>query len=1028
MVADYFLKNPRMLLLVASTIIAIGVSSIVVMPRLEDPILRKRLGVVTIVLPGASAEEIEAAVARTIEQRLVGVAEIARVRSSSSAESCNIVIELADEVTDVDTEWAKVRSALQDIDAALPTDALVSTLDVLPLKAYASLVAIISGDDDAMELAALDELAKELQTEILKLPGTETVDLFGRPEFEILVDLEPRNIASNNVTVGQLASAIADQQQLQPQSAVYTGSEKQLVGVGQSTDLLDRIRETLIWLPSTGKTVSLQDLASVTRSTRLPVKSKAIIDGQQAIVLGALVKNSVRLDRWDDGLEEAIVHINERYAGQATAKRIFSQRLHIDTRLRGLLQNLALTTVLVIVVTSIMMGWRASLVVVTSLPLAACLVLGGLRWMSIPIHQMSVTGLIVSLGLLIDNAIVVVEDIRGRRELGQSIRSAMLRSIVHLRFPLIASTLTTALAFMPLAIMIGPAGEFVGSLAISVILAISCSLLLALTWIPAVFGLLDGNIAETKRGSRGLRVRWIERSTEWLLGQLYRRPLVGVLLSAALPAIGFQQASQLPRQFFPPSDRAQIQIEVVADPGSSLERVEKAVHPLAQIIAEDERLQTQNWFFGHSAPSFYYNVVPRRRNTEFYAQAFVDLAAKNDAAGIVRELQEKFDKVALDYKVLVRLLQQGPPFDAPVEIRLVGSELDQLQTLGAELRRILEGCAHVKHTQNELSETISQTKFELDEEVASESGLTATDVARYIFANTSGLNVEKIFDSEEEVLVRVKTALDMDAPFDELLALPVPAPRRGPPINNDQPIAGPPKYPSLGSLGQFQSVSTPASIVRMDGSRVSEVKAYIQAGVLPSDVLEQFREQLDKNGFELPPGYRMEIGGESEKRDEAVQKLMANAVVLFALILLTLVAAFSSFKAAVVIAGVGSLTIGLGPLSLFLFSQTFGFMAIVGTMGLVGIAINDSIVVLAAIYEAAPEKQLNSKALAKIVMSCSRHVLTTTVTTIVGFLPLVLFGGAFWRPLALTICVGITGATLMAFLFTPGLHRLMVKH
>ena len=650
MIADYLLKNPRMLFLLAGVIVAIGVSSIVVMPRLEDPILGQRLGVVTTILPGASAEEIEAAVTRPIEQSLAGVEEISRIRSASKAESCNVVIELADEVTDVEAEWAKVRSVLQDIDASLPTNAIVSQLDVVPLKAYASLVAVMPSDDAAPDFALLDEMATELQAELLKLPGTEAVDVFDRPDFEILVDVDPREIASTQLSVGQLAKVIAEQHQLQPQSAVYTSGAKQLIGVGQSSDLLSRIQETPILLPSSEKTLPLQELATITRSTREPSKSKAIINWQQAIVLGALVKNSVRLDLWDDRFQQSINQLNERYDGRAKAQRIFSQRRHIDTRMKGLLWNLGLSTILVIAVTSIMMGWRASLVVATSLPLATCMVLGGLRWMSIPIHQMSVTGLIVSLGLLIDNAIVVVEDVRGRLDQSKSMQSAIRSSIAHLRFPLIASTLTTALAFMPLAIMIGPAGEFVGSLAISVILAISSSLLLALTWIPAMFGFLQGNVLGSQQSSGGLRIQWIERLAEWLLTQLYRRPLVGVLLSAVLPLIGFQQSAELRRQFFPPSDRAQIQIEVEAAADSSMERIEAATEPLQRIIEEDDRFLAQNWFFGHSAPSFYYNVVPRRRNAEYYAQAFVDLADDVNAAEIVRELPVSYTHLTLPTK------------------------------------------------------------------------------------------------------------------------------------------------------------------------------------------------------------------------------------------------------------------------------------------------------------------------------------------------------------------------------------------
>jgi multidrug efflux pump subunit AcrB len=267
--------------------------------------------------------------------------------------------------------------------------------------------------------------------------------------------------------------------------------------------------------------------------------------------------------------------------------------------------------------------------------------------------------------------------------------------------------------------------------------------------------------------------------------------------------------------------------------------------------------------------------------------------------------------------------------------------------------------------------------------------------------------------------------------LDQLAAIPLitqgPPPSAGSTGRPPGQLAKAPVNSTLASLTEFQLTSDVGGIVRIDGRRVNEVKAYIQAGVLPSIVMESFKTRLMESDFSLPEGYTLEFGGETEQRSNAVRSLIANAIVLFALMLMTLVASFRSFRCAIIIACVGGLSVGLGPLALFVFGYPFGFMAIVGTMGLVGVAINDSIVVLAAIRGNQPSLDGNVVELTRVVSGCTRHIIATTLTTIVGFLPLILTGGGFWPPLAIAIAGGVGAATFLALYFVPALHLLLFR-
>ncbi len=634
------------------------------------------------------------------------------------------------------------------------------------------------------------------------------------------------------------------------------------------------------------------------------------------------------------------------------------------------------------------------------------------------------------MGLLIDNAIVIVEEVRSKVVEGATPRAAIVTSVRHLGMPLFGSTLTTALAFLPIATLPGPAGEFVGTIAISVILAICASFVLAMTVIPAMNGML--RINPEKRGlfSYGVNIKWVRRFYERSLQFVFRFPVLGVVLGLILPVWGFSLAQTLPLQFFPPSDRSQIQIEVERSANDTLAGVKTTIEKIRKIVADNEQVQRQHWFLGGSAPTFFYNVVPRRRGTTFYAQAFVDLRGNRKNEQVVRDLQTAIDSQIFDSRVIVRQLEQGPPFDAPIELRLIGPDLSNLQRFGSELRMLLSQTPQVIHTRSDLEETIPKLSLKLDKIAAQQVGLSEAQIAGQLYTSLEGATAGTIFDGNQELPVLIKLALGGESKLDLLAALPL-APRSsrtaGRPDAAGMPASlfSPPVNPTVASLTEIELTSDVGAIVRINGKRVNELKAYIEAGVLPSIVLDEFKRRLSQSEFSLPPGYRLEFGGETEQRSNAVNNLIANAVVLFALMLLTLVASFRSFRCALIVAVVGALSAGLGPLALSLFGLPFGFMAIVGTMGLIGVAINDSIVILAAIRASEPAQQGDLRELAKVVSGCTRHVIATTLTTIVGFTPLILGGGGFWPPLAITIAGGVGGATFMALYFVPSLYLLL---
>lgn len=1034
MIAAYLFRNPRILLLLAIVIGVAGVSSWFVLPQLEDPVLGRRVGLISTVYPGTNAGQVESLVTIPLEETLQGLADVKQIRSNSQSGISNVVVELLDDVYDVNPVWTVVRDRMADAASRLPDQARAPQLDIVPLKAYAVILAISpkpsTAESEGTDLTNARALAKTLRRDILAISGTEVVDVFGDPGEEYLVEISAAQLATLQTSVAAISAQVRQQQAKFPAGRITEAGATLPLSVFSEADPFRSIEQSMITYGPRGETTSLRDIAVVRRQLVSPATEAAVIDGRDSIVIGAMVNDSLRVDDWAAQLDGLLADFQQKHQAEVGVKTLFSQRAHIAQRMQTLIRNLVIGIAAVTIVVLVLMGWRSMLVVSAALPLSSLMVLAAMRVLGIPIHQMSVTGLIVALGLLIDNAIVIVEDVRGRIVAGQTAGDAIVSGVNHLRMPLFGSTMTTALAFLPIATLPGPPGEFVGTIAVSVILAITASFLLAMTVIPAMVGLL--RIEPQRRGilSHGLSIDPLRRIYEASLRGVFRVPIVGILLGGILPLCGFMAARELPEQFFPPSDRLQVQIEVEQPARDSLASTRKTTAAIRAVVNGQSEVLSQNWFLGRSAPTFYYNVVPRRRGTPFYAQAFLDLSKGTSIQPFVRRLQSELGDRFPRSRILVRQLEQGPPFDAPVEVRVIGDDAAVLRELGRQLRVVLSETPHVLHTRADLSETIPQLQFDINENAAADVGLTAAQVSAQLYTSLQGADAGSVTDSGEEIPIRVRLSLDDELKYEQVSALPLVSLRPGgQPRPSGPTAAGTTDFapPTLASLGVRTMGADVGAIVRIDGRRVNEVKAYTAAGILPSIVIEDFKQRMEAASFELPEDYTIEFGGESEQRSQAVDRLIANGTVLFALMLLTLVLSFGSFRCAAIIASIGGLSVGLGPLSLAEAGFPFGFMAIVGTMGLVGIAINDSIVVLAAIRADEGARMGDVSRLAEVVSHCTRHIIATTLTTIVGFLPLILGGGGFWPPLAVTIAGGVGAATAMALYVVPSMHRLMFR-
>ena len=1040
--SNFFYRNPRLTLLTVCLILVSGLSSWFVLPRMEDPQLVKRGAIVNTIYPGADPTRVESLVTEKIEETLEEIEQIKEIRSSSREGISTLTIELRDDVLDSTPVWSRIRDRLSDIEPLLPQGALKPDFDELEFKAFAMLVALKWTQEDPVNYAILNRLALQLKDRLQSIGGTMKVEVHGDPSEEIVVRLNSNRLAALNLTVQTVSDQIRRSDAKVSAGQLRGPEEELLLGVSGELNSLQQIEQIPITHQAGEGFTRLGDIATVQKTAVEPPDGIAIIDGHRSVVLGAYVRSNSRIDLWSAEVNRALDEYESLLPRGISMDRIFDQNEYVATRLTTLIGNLLLGATAVFAVIFLLMGWRSALVISTALPLSALMVLTGMRLLNVPVHQMSVTGLIIALGLLIDNAIVIVDETSKALREGLSPAAAVSRSVRLLALPLLGSTITTALTFAPIALMPGPAGEFVGAIAINVILAIFSSLFLAMTIIPAITatiasvtgGLTD---AEHSEGSnRAPKRRWWQSGLSSvglnqiycrLLDFIYSRPAVGVLIGIAAPITGFVVATQLSEQFFPPSDRDQIHIELELSPQSSIAATMETTRQIRDELLRDPDVQQVDWFIGESAPAFYYNLIPKRASVSQYAQALVKLTTFENQPEIIHRLQSKLDQQFAHARVLVRQLEQGPPFDAPVEVRLFGPDLIRLQELGQQLRGILVGTPGVIHTRCELDEVLPRIRMSVKDERARAAGLSLTEIASQVNSLTEGVIGGSVIEGTEELPVRVRLDRTDSQTLAQLASLEILNQTGTANSDGNGPISrtafrGIP----VSALARFELEPEYGAINHLHSRRMNEIQVYIPAGVLPSSVLSTFQERLDRSDFQIPAGYQLRYGGESAKRDEAVGNLIASVGILMVMMIATLVLSFGSFRIAAIIGFVGMLSAGLGMGSLWIFGYPFGFTAIIGTMGLLGVAINDTIVVLAAIKNDEAARLGNRLAMRNVVNHSTRHIVSTSLTTIAGFTPLIIGGGGFWPPTAVAIAGGVAGATLLALILAPSCYLLLM--
>ncbi len=1000
------LGRPRLLLLIVGLLALVGLASFLNMPRQEDPTFPNRGGLITVLYPGAVAETIERLIIEPLEDELGQVEEIDTISATARTGVALLNIGLHDNLYNTDPAWDRVRHAMQRAQARFPAGVGNVELDDRQTGIPVAVLAV-RGAPSVLELS---RAAEELKRVLRGLPGLSRIELEGKSNEQITIALRDAELQSLGLTPQQLASVLATRNQVSPGGFLHVDGRRVALLSNNEFETVDALRHTQIPLAS-GASVPLGAVADIWREPVMPADPATWFDGERVVLLAVYAQADV-IDaiRFGEMLRERIAQVQAEFSPLEITEMFF-QPDEVESRLSGLLGSLLLSIVIIMAVILLGMGWRMGLLVATMLPMVTLISLGLYDLGGGTLHQIAVIGMVISLGILIDNAIVMVENIQHRLNQGLSRMEAMQQSVRELAGPLGTSTGTTLAAFMPLLLSSGGTADFTRGIPVMIMLTLSISYLLAISVAPllAAWGLkpmLADKNASSETAGRSL----IDSLGAALAGISQRWPRLIVLSGLVIVTISLSLLPQIPVQFFPNADRAQVVVDLFLPEGTDQARTEAVATELEFQIRQQSNVENVHRFVGSSGPSFYYNL-PNATQAPNRGRLVVNTTDLASTGPLLSWLRRHVAQQVPELDIIAGTLQQGPPRAAPVEIRLYHSD-DTVRRIATEqvftqLKNIT-GAVDVRH---DMDLGVPAVRLVVDDAAAARFGLTRSDIAQTLFGQSFGLIAEEYRQELDPIPLVLRSP--------EGTAL-TPARLLSAYAFNSNGDAVP-----LSAVTRSEIEWQVAGIQRRDGARVYRITAGLDEGRSFSQILDVLNTRLAAEP--LPEGVRMELGGDQESSGDANRAIFTTAPAGLLLLLFFLVLQFNSYRrVAIVLLTVPLAAAGVFP-GLLLSGSPFGFQPLLGVIALVGIVVNNAIVLIDRMDLHLREGMGLDEAVSRAVARRTRPILLTTATTVAGLLPLALSSSTLWPPMAWAIISGLLAATIQTLLVIPAVCRLALR-
>lgn len=1003
--SEMAMNRSRFTFFVAAAVMIAGVLAYLDFPSQEEPSVPVRAAAVITYAPGMPTETIERLVARPVEEKVRSMAEVKRITTRVRTGMVLMTVEVHDSHTDMAPIWQRLRSRMMDLTGSLPAGTQGPFVD----DEYGRVaVASLALSGRGLTPDELRRQAKQLRDELFRLPGVESVAFHGLPQEAIYLESKSGALEAAGLSPASLAA------DLQNQNIILPGGEVRLGSIAATVNPTGELKSTadLAALPVSlpqGGSVPLGSLVEIRRSPIDPPLSSVTHSGERAVILAISMREGLNIISFGDELKKHVDGLRRDLPAGVKAEFITFQADVVAKEMSATKRVFYETIAIVMGVVILFIGLRAGWIVGVTVPLTMLFSLLVMDYFAIPLNNVTLAAMIISLGLLVDNGIVLIEDVLRRLSAGEERRAACVNAGRSLAIPLLTATLACIAAFLPLMLVKNATGDYVRSLSWVMTITLLGSWFFSLLVVP----LLAYHFARVKEGESHAETDEVYQTPFYqkvrkVLGFVQSHRIAYAVIMVALLSSAVFASRWIPSAFLAESNRRQVQLFWDLPPGTGSDTTAATADRLSKFIQSNAKkwnVRDEVTFIGDGGPRFVLSINPPDP-VPHSGFTLINLQEEGEIDEIVSGMRTSLADAFPGVRMRLAKFSFGS-FEAGTLIyRISGPDSATLRELAGRFEAALHAEPGVTHVRNDWEPEILRASVEIDQTLARAAGVTTTAVAQTLSGVLGGDAVSEFREDDRSLPILWRADAESRARAENLTSIPVSTPSGG--------------FVPLASIARINWVSEPALIQRRNMERtISVIARHPQLSA--ADLQKRIAPTLDS--IAIPVGYRVAIGGEIEEANEANDSIATFLPLAGLLLAGVFVWQFNSIRKVLIIAlSVPFSFIGVVS-AMALMGGKFDFMATLGLLALMGIIVSNAVLLLERIEEERHEGKEPREAVMSACLKRLRPIVMTKLTCILGLLPLYFFGGALWENLAVTLIGGLTVGTLITLGLVPSLYH-----
>lgn len=1012
------LKYPQVTLTILFIVFAVGVYSLFNMPRREDPKVTIRMGLIIAYYPGANSTQVEDQVTKKLEQYLFEYSEVRKEKTFSTSRDGVVVInvELEQWVDDPDIFWSKLK---HDLNVAKVVDLPKGVQGPIVNTEFGDTIAmLIALDSDSLDYSQLRYYAQKIEDDLRTVKGVSKIKRYGEQKEQITVTANSAQLAQYGVKFTQVMQILQSQNAINATGDIKTEAVDVPLYTKGYYNSENELRNQIIATTQTGQVVRLGDVANIHRSFAEPA-SIIDVNGHKSVMLSLEMQEGNNIVKFGEDVTQHLNNLQQQLPGAIKLTTIVNQPQIVDESISHFIREFLLAIISVIIVTILLLPFRVAAVAAMAIPVTVAVTFALLNLFGIELHQVSLAALIVVLGMVVDDAIVIADNYIELLDEGVDRWTAAWRSASDLVVPVLTATATIVAAFLPMIILTGSVGEFIFALPITVTISLASSFVIAMLLTPflshtfikkGLHSHAEEKSANSKKKERLSLLDHMQNSYNSAIAWCMKHPGVTITFSLlSIVASGLLYFS-IKQKFFPAAERNQFVVEVWMPSGTGLDKTAQVVKRVEALLGKDKRVINYASFIGTSAPRFYYNFSPEPPVSN-YAQILINTETDEQTEELSEELNEQVNELIPEGRPHVRLMQQGAPSQAPVEVRVVGNDINRIKQIGSQVQNILQKTVGTTLIRDNFQEDYYGISINLKDE-ANRLGYTTSSIAGDIYTGFTGAPVSTIYEGNEPVNIVFQLEEKSRTNFNDIQNTYVTSPVTETAL-------------PLRQIAILQPEWHTGRIIHRNGMLTLTVQSETKDNVLASEVLSKIQPQIAK--LALPPGYRIEYGGEYENQKETFSQMVVALVISIVLIFLILLLQFRNLKESLVVMFSIPLSLFGALFGLLATSNPFGFTAFIGLISLSGIVVRNAIILVDYTNLLISQGTDLRTAAMEAGKRRLRPIFLTAMAAAIGVLPMILSGSPLWSPLASVIAFGVVFSMVMALLVIPVLFVAVIK-